>query len=116
MDALAVTPYLLHLLDPGEGGEALGRLSPEVVKARTFEALRELSRRLAGRAPLVIVVEDLHWVDRTSEEYLGDARRRRRGRADPPRHHSPAGIPAAVDGPVLRDPGCAPAAVGARRA
>ena len=56
---------------PGEGGEALGRLSPEVVKARTFEALRELSRRLAGLGPLVLVVEDLHWVDRTSEEYLG---------------------------------------------
>jgi DNA-binding NtrC family response regulator/tetratricopeptide (TPR) repeat protein len=71
MDALAAIPYLLHLLDPGEGGEALGRLSPEVVKARTFEILRELSRRLAGRLPLVLVVEDLHWVDRTSEEYLG---------------------------------------------
>jgi DNA-binding NtrC family response regulator/tetratricopeptide (TPR) repeat protein len=71
MDALAATPYLLHLLDPSEGGEALGRLSPEVVKARTFETLRELTRRFAGRAPLVIVLEDLHWVDRTSEEYLG---------------------------------------------
>ena len=70
MDALAVTPYLLQLLDPSEGGDAPGRLSPEVVKARTFEALRELSRRLAGRSPLVLVVEDLHWVDRTSEEYL----------------------------------------------
>jgi DNA-binding NtrC family response regulator/tetratricopeptide (TPR) repeat protein len=71
MDALAATPYLLQLLDPGEGGEALGRLSPEVVKARTFEILRELSRRLAGRAPLVLVVEDMHWVDRTSEEFFG---------------------------------------------
>jgi DNA-binding NtrC family response regulator/predicted ATPase len=71
MHTLDVTPFLLQLLDPGEGGEALGRLSPEVVKARTFETLRELSRRLAGLAPLVLVVEDLHWVDRTSEEYLG---------------------------------------------
>jgi tetratricopeptide (TPR) repeat protein len=70
MDAIAVTPYLLQLLIPGEGGDALGRLSPEVIKARTFEALRELSRRLAGLSPLVLVVEDLHWVDRTSEEYL----------------------------------------------
>jgi DNA-binding NtrC family response regulator/tetratricopeptide (TPR) repeat protein len=71
MDAMGSMPYLLHLLDPAEGGEALERLSPEVVKARTFETLRELSRRLAGRAPLVLVVEDMHWVDRTSEEYLG---------------------------------------------
>ena len=70
MDAVAVTPYLLQLLIPGEGDDALGRLSPEVVKARTFEALRELSRRLAGLSPLVLVVEDLHWVDRSSEEYL----------------------------------------------
>ena len=71
IDALEATPYLLHLLDPGEGGEAVERFSPEVVKARTFEALRELSRRLAERAPLVLIVEDLHWIDRTSEEYLG---------------------------------------------
>ena len=70
MDALEATPYLLHLLDPGEGGEVMVRFSPDVVKARTFEALRELSRRLAGRSPLVLVVEDLHWIDRTSEEYL----------------------------------------------
>ena len=71
MQALDVTAYLLHILDPGEGTEGLGSLSPEVVKARTFETLRELSRRLAGLAPLVLVVEDLQWVDRTSEEYLG---------------------------------------------
>ncbi|HEY7141072.1 MAG TPA: sigma 54-interacting transcriptional regulator [Methylomirabilota bacterium] len=71
MDAPAATPYLLHLLEPDEGGDPLARLSPEVVKARTFETLRELSQRLAGRAPLVIVMEDLHWIDRTSEEYLG---------------------------------------------
>ena len=70
MDALEAAPYLLHLLDPGEGGEVMVRFSPDVVKARTFEALRELSRRLAGRSPLVLVVEDLHWIDRTSEEYL----------------------------------------------
>src|SRR5262249_36605490 len=70
MDAVAATPYLLHLIDPGEGGDALAGLSPEVVKARTFETLRELSRRLAARAPLVLVVEDLHWIDRTSEEFL----------------------------------------------
>ncbi len=71
MDTFGAMPCLLHLLDPGEGREALDRLSPEVVKSRTFEALRELSRRLADRAPLVLVVEDMHWVDRTSEEYLG---------------------------------------------
>ena len=70
MDALGATPCLLHLLDPGEGGEAPDRLSPEVVKARTFETLRELSQRLAGQATLVLVVEDMHWIDRTSEEYL----------------------------------------------
>ena len=71
MQALDVTPSLLHLLDPGEGTEGVGSQSPEVAKARTFETLRELSRRLAGLAPLVLVVEDLQWVDRTSEEYLG---------------------------------------------
>jgi DNA-binding NtrC family response regulator/predicted ATPase len=63
-------PYLLRLLGLGEGTEPPGPTSPGAVRARTFEALRELLVRLSGRDPLVLVVEDLHWIDRTSEEFL----------------------------------------------
>ncbi|HEV8585690.1 MAG TPA: sigma 54-interacting transcriptional regulator [Methylomirabilota bacterium] len=64
-------PYLLRLLGVDDGG-ALGALHPETVKARTFEALRRLlfdAARQAGR--LVVVIEDLHWIDSTSQECLG---------------------------------------------
>jgi class 3 adenylate cyclase/tetratricopeptide (TPR) repeat protein len=63
-------PYLLHLLGFKEGSEAVAGLGPEVVKDRTFEALRRLHLGQARVRPLALGVEDLHWTDHTSEEYL----------------------------------------------
>src|SRR2546427_143423 len=74
MDATAGLPFLLHLLgvkEPSEPAtESLAGLSPESIKARTFEILRQMSLRASRRRPVILVVEDLHWIDRTSEEYL----------------------------------------------
>src|SRR3989454_977903 len=74
MDATAGLPFLLHLLgvkEPSEHAtESLAGLSPESIKARTFEILRQMSLRASRRRPVILVVEDLHWIDRTSEEYL----------------------------------------------
>ena len=39
-------------------------------RSETSRALRELSVRLASRTTLVLVVEDLHWIDSDSEQYL----------------------------------------------
>jgi hypothetical protein len=39
-------------------------------KLRTFEAIRDLLIRESQNKPLVIAVEDLHWIDKTSEEFL----------------------------------------------
>jgi DNA-binding winged helix-turn-helix (wHTH) protein/tetratricopeptide (TPR) repeat protein len=63
--------WLLRLLGIVDGGGALDALSPEAIKARTFDALRTLFLKASVRTPLVIVVEDIHWIDRTSEEFLG---------------------------------------------
>jgi class 3 adenylate cyclase/tetratricopeptide (TPR) repeat protein len=63
-------PYLLNLLGLKEPSGALEALGPEVVKTRTFETLRQLCLRGSRRRPLVLEVEDLHWIDRTSEEYF----------------------------------------------
>jgi tetratricopeptide (TPR) repeat protein len=63
-------PYLLRLLGREEGAGALAGLTPEAVKRRTFDVL---SRSILGRTsqqPLALVIEDLHWIDRTSEEFL----------------------------------------------
>ncbi|MGH7263357.1 MAG: ATP-binding protein, partial [Candidatus Rokuibacteriota bacterium] len=70
MDPRDVSPYLLQLLGLEGGTERLGAMTPEVIKARTFEALRQMSVRRSRTAPLILVVEDLHWIDKTSEEYL----------------------------------------------
>lgn len=63
-------PYLLHLVGLKEGAQVLEALGPETVKARTFDALRQLCLRGSALRPMVFVVEDLHWVDRTSEDFL----------------------------------------------
>ncbi len=63
-------PYLLHLVGLKEGSARLEALAPETIKARTFDALRQLCLRGSALRPIVFVVEDLHWVDRTSEEFL----------------------------------------------
>jgi tetratricopeptide (TPR) repeat protein len=37
------------------------------VQNRTFELVREMVRRQSRRRPLILLVEDLHWIERTSE-------------------------------------------------
>jgi class 3 adenylate cyclase len=51
------------LLDP--------TLSPEEQKQQTREALLTLLLTLAGRYPVLMIVEDLHWVDPSTLELLG---------------------------------------------
>src|SRR5262249_95358 len=69
LDAGSV-PYLLRLLGGKDPDGQLEALGPEVIKARTFEVLRQMCLRGSRRRPLVLEIEDLHWVDRTSEEYF----------------------------------------------
>src|SRR5262245_39746143 len=60
-------PYLLQLLGVKQGTEPLAMLSPEAIKTRTFATLRQMSLRGSQRQPLILTVEDLHWIDQTSE-------------------------------------------------
>lgn len=64
------TMYLLQLLGVQDGQEALAHLSPDAIKARTFATLRQLCFDSSRRQPLILAVEDLHWIDATSEEFL----------------------------------------------
>jgi tetratricopeptide (TPR) repeat protein len=65
----AAAGWLQRLI--GLADDAAGEnLSPEAVKARTFEALRALLLKVAVRRRLIVIVEDVHWIDRTSEEFL----------------------------------------------
>ena len=69
MEAEAL-PYLLLLLGIKEGTEALRDLSPETIRSRTFQALARLLLGGSRRQPLILAIEDLHWIDKTSEEFL----------------------------------------------
>ena len=62
--------WLLRLIGLDADVASADALSPEAIKRRTFDAVRALLLKAAVRRPLVVIVEDVHWIDRTSEEFL----------------------------------------------
>jgi class 3 adenylate cyclase/tetratricopeptide (TPR) repeat protein len=51
--------------------EEYAKLEPKKKKERTFESIRDLLIRGSQERPLILAIEDLHWIDKTSEEFLG---------------------------------------------
>ena len=70
MEPSESAPYLLRLLGVKEAAERLDTFAAETIKARTLETLRQISLEGSRRQPVILAVEDLHWVDRSTEEYL----------------------------------------------
>lgn len=71
----------LAALLPGQGARELARLLPELgdpgtggdpgeARARMFEQVLALLERLAGAGPVVLVIEDAHWSDRSTRDLL----------------------------------------------
>jgi class 3 adenylate cyclase/tetratricopeptide (TPR) repeat protein len=71
MDADEDGTVLLHLLEIKGAAGSPALSNPEAVKSKAFEILRQLSVKSSQQRPLVLVLEDLHWVDKISEEFLG---------------------------------------------
>ena len=64
-------PVLYELLSlPVEDGESIEKLEPMVKRQRVFEAIEGYFLAAAGTKPLVLVIEDLHWMDQTSHELV----------------------------------------------
>ena len=63
----AHAPFLIELL--GVPGHVEG-MSPEMVKTRTFAAVRELMHQVGARGPVLVIIEDAHWIDETSDALL----------------------------------------------
>jgi predicted ATPase len=63
-------PYLLPLLGVHTSMDRLAGLSPERCRARTFTMLRQLLLPIPASHPLVLAVENLHWIDPTPEAFL----------------------------------------------
>jgi tetratricopeptide (TPR) repeat protein len=70
LQAEDAAPYLLQLLGVKEGTADLASLTPEATRIHTFDTLKQMSLQGSHRRPLIFEVEDLHWIDQTSEAYL----------------------------------------------
>jgi class 3 adenylate cyclase/tetratricopeptide (TPR) repeat protein len=63
-------PYLLRLLGRAGHTAHFDTLSPQTLRARTFETLLQMQLHASHQRPLLLEVEDVHWIDPTSEEWL----------------------------------------------
>jgi tetratricopeptide (TPR) repeat protein len=63
-------PYLRFLLGVDPGDARVMAIDAAARRARLLDAVRALSLAGARIRPLMLVFEDLHWVDTSSEEYL----------------------------------------------
>ena len=61
-------PYLLQFLGVKEGTEPLSQSTPDAIRARTFQILRQMCINASRQRPLIIAVEDMHWIDAASED------------------------------------------------
>jgi hypothetical protein len=64
-----VLPYLLNLLGQDAGAGIRG-VAPEVIGVRTRNALSAIFRERCLRSPMAIIIEDLHWIDTASQDWL----------------------------------------------
>src|SRR5262249_23101999 len=67
--AVARAPYVQHLLHPQKSGGVAAE-TPATVKARTFEALHELVIAQQTQGLVLILMADLQWIEKPSEDFL----------------------------------------------
>ncbi len=53
-----------------EFGEPSGDIETDTARARLFEQILTLLERLAERRPMVLIIEDIHWADRSSRDLI----------------------------------------------
>ena len=69
--ALAETlPYILSLLGIAGAGASLAMMDAQVRRRRTLEAIKRIIIRESLEQPLVVIFEDLHWIDAETQELL----------------------------------------------
>jgi class 3 adenylate cyclase/tetratricopeptide (TPR) repeat protein len=64
-------PAIRYLLAVDPGDPAVAAMDASARRKKLFDAGLALTMRGARRRPLVLVFEDLHWIDSSTEEYLG---------------------------------------------
>jgi len=72
VDETSTLPYLLELLSVKDSGVDQVQLSPEGKKDMIIAAIRRIAVRGAEIRPLIMTIEHLHWMDKSSEDVLQD--------------------------------------------
>jgi transcriptional regulator with AAA-type ATPase domain/tetratricopeptide (TPR) repeat protein len=62
--------FLRALLSVDSADSALTRLDPQLRRAGIFEAIAQFLHALSEARPLIVVLEDLHWMDPATGEFL----------------------------------------------
>ncbi len=70
VDGSSILPYLIELVGAKDSGIKQISLSPEAKKNRILEALKQLVLKGSEERPLILAYEDLHWMDKSSENAL----------------------------------------------
>jgi predicted ATPase/class 3 adenylate cyclase len=63
-------PYLFGLLGIQEGPDPLAQMNPQVRRQRTLEAIKRVFLRESLEHVLVVIFEDLHWIDSETQALL----------------------------------------------
>ena len=67
---MTALPSFHEILSLTVKDETYAKLEPKQKREKTFEAFRDLIVRGSQERPLIVAIEDLHWIDKTSEEFL----------------------------------------------
>jgi class 3 adenylate cyclase/predicted ATPase len=63
-------PYLFALLGIVEGEDPLAQTDAQTRKRRTLDAIKRILLRESLNQPLMVIFEDLHWIDEQTQELL----------------------------------------------
>jgi len=63
-------PYVFGLLGIQEGDDPLAQMDAQIRRRRTQEALKRILLRESLNQPLILVFEDLHWIDGETQGLL----------------------------------------------
>src|SRR5713101_2472785 len=65
-----ILPYLLALLGIAESASSLQEMDPQIKRQRTFAAIKRLLVRESLNQPLILLFEDLQWLDAETQAFL----------------------------------------------
>jgi predicted ATPase len=63
-------PYLYSLHGLGDAGDSLAQMDAQIRRRRTLDAIKRIMLRESINQPLIVIFEDLHWIDGETQALL----------------------------------------------